>query len=126
MFAKKRGTTLLMVLALSLGSITAAVGAQWQDVTGDELQVLFKNKTHKGSGFAIYYDGNGNRVLNWEGSNQPATYKVDQDGYEYSSGAGTKRAKIEKSGESDPTYRICQNGDCWDFQPLDGNVDDLK
>lgn len=116
----------IVVLAVVVFSSNETIAAEWERLSGEQLKMLFDNKTHKGSDFSIFYDGNGERILHWNGSNYPATYHVRDDVYSYSSGGTFKTGEIWKDPGKENEYRICQNEMCWGMKVFEGNVDDLK
>ena len=116
----------IVVMAIALFSSNETIAADWEQLRGERLQILFDNKTHKGDGFSIFYDGYGNRILNMKGVNYPADYYVRDDGYIYSSDGSYKSAEIWRDASDENQYRICQNGMCWAMTVFEGNVDDLR
>ncbi len=121
----RRFATIVMMAVASF-SIDETIAADWEQLRGERLQILFDNKTHKGDGFSIFYDGYGNRILNMKGRNYPADYYVRDDGYIYSSQGSYKSAEIWQDAGDEYQYRICQKGMCWEMQVFEGNVDDLR
>ena len=119
-------TGTMVVLAAVVFSSNETIAAEWERLRGEQLKILFDNKTHKGSNFSIFYDGYGERILHWEGSNYPAYYYVSDDGYSYSSRGYMKTAEIWRDTSADNEYRICQKGMCFGMKVFEGNLDDLK
>ena len=116
----------MVVLAAVVFSGNETKAADWQRLRGEQLKVLFDNKTHKGSDFSIFYDGYGQRILRWKGANHPANYYVRDDVYSYSSRSSMKTAEIWRDPSEDNRYQICQKGVCWEMKVFEGNPDGLK
>ena len=117
--------TIALLAAVGFSS-NETIAAEWEQLHGAQLKLLFDNKTHKGSDFSIFYDGYGERILHWEGANYPANYYVRDDVYSYSSRGSMKTGEIWRDPSEENKYRICQKGMCWEMKVFEGNVDDLK